>query len=102
MLNDERYDRQEVGDTLDRLVALVAYPVLEPALSPEARVLFDAGSRLSGKTTYTEREMLGYLLMLDAIIACPEAIQAALRHVRAELIRNEPALALLGGNTPLA
>jgi len=71
-------------------------------LALPARTLMEVANQVYGRNASTDepanapRRHLGYVLMLDALIAAPEAVQAALQGLRDDLVAADPALALVG------
>ncbi len=104
-----------LGDLTDWAEALthgLNTTIDEDTLSPAARLLLDAAARVYDRYAILDDpanapgRRLAYVLMLDAFISAPEAVQAALQGLRDDLVASDPALALVGSvegrNTPPA
>ena len=85
---------------LPELVALVDYD----AMPPEARVLVETAALVYERTAeatqaHTTLRRLAYVLMVDGLLGAPEAMQQALRQLRADLVAQDAGLALVRGHT---
>src|SRR5687768_15906719 len=85
------------SDTVEGLMSFVD----EAALPAPARLLWKTGMALYDKYArvehkYTAERRLGYLLMLDALLASPRAVDHALCQLRNELKDGDPDLILIG------
>ena len=97
----EELQQSDLTDDAEAMLVGTLAGVDDNDLSPAARTLWDASSEvLEGADRYTARERFGYVLALDALIASPEAVQRALRSLRAQLVRCDPALALVDQEAP--
>ena len=73
----------------------------EKDLTPEARTLIEAADRvsLSVDVPYDHpeatRQRVAYVLLLDAVLTSPDAVMAAIKRVRDDLVAGDPKLALM-------
>lgn len=74
----------------------------ERQLPAEAQTLVEAADRVSSSDagiTYdhpeASRQRMAYVLYLDAVLTSPDAVMAAIRRVRDDLVYGDPKLALM-------
>lgn len=74
----------------------------DDALPPATRLLYDAAEKISSSAddiTYdhpeASRQRLAYVLALDALLTSPDAVMAAIKQVRDDLVAGDPKLALM-------
>jgi DNA-binding NtrC family response regulator len=97
----ELQDRTNQAEHIvSELVALIDYA----AMPPEARVLVETAARVYERTAdtteaQTSLRRLAYVLMIDGLLGAPEAMQQALRQLRADLVAQDAGLALVRGHT---
>ncbi len=71
------------------------------ALSPEAKLLYDAHQELVAAHNVdtfdadASTQRLSYVLMCDALLASPEQVMAAIKRLRDDLVAGDPKLALM-------
>ena len=93
---------EDLSDTAEATVVGLMNEVDLDHLPPAARTLAEVANQVYDRNasmdvpTNAPRRRLGYVLMLDALIAAPEAVQQALQGVRDDLVASDPALALVG------
>lgn len=83
-----RQDRLNMADYIGNIAANTRVHLL---MEPAAATLYTASVSLC-----EDDNPLGHVLMLDSLIASPDAVQAMLRCLRAELVECDPSLALMG------
>ncbi len=92
----------DLSDTAEATVVGLSNLVDFDDLPPPARTLAEVANQVYDRNASLDkpanapRRHLSYVLMLDALIAAPAAVQAALQGLRDELVTSDPALALVG------
>ena len=98
----EELHLDDLGDQAEATVVGLSNLVDFDDQPPPARTLLEVANQVYGRNashdepTNAPRRRLGYVLMLDALIAAPAAVQAALQDLRDELVAADPALAIVG------
>ena len=92
----EEMDRQDIKGWVESTIYGLIEGISQVGLSGSAAVYWHAGAKLveSGGPG-SPKERLGFLMMLDALIAAPEAVQGALQASRNDYVALHPELALM-------
>ncbi len=89
----EELDQQNARDMANDLVNGIMSGMNKQKLDPTAGLLWDAGAKLMESGGINSRfERLGILMMLDALMASPEAVQKAIRVLHDEYAKAHPQL----------
>ncbi len=91
-------DLQDRLNWASYLATFITCTINEEHLTPEAHAIWTAAQALYEKHGAREQQYetpvrVAHVLTLNVLIASPEAVMGALRHVRAELVRLDPELA---------
>ena len=101
-LQPEPVQLRDLTDWAEALTHGLNTTIDEDTLSPAARLLLDAAARVYDRYAILDDpanapgRRLAYVLMLDAFISAPEAVQQALQGLRDDLVASDPTLALVG------